>query len=185
MHNIINKAAMFFCRIGVAGLAPCAPGTFGSLAALIMAPWLFLPFSLEVQISLLILIFLLGGLAASRAERVCGCKDPSQVVIDELLGQWIAVLPVSLLLYPKLSATINPSEASENCLYAGTLELLATSWPWLLLGFVLFRLFDILKPWPIKASENWLPGGFGIMLDDVIAGLFAGFLVYSAIYKFY
>ena len=68
MHNIINKAAMFFCRIGIAGLAPRAPGTFGSLAALIMAPWLFLPFSLEVQISLLVIIFFLGGVAATRAE---------------------------------------------------------------------------------------------------------------------
>lgn len=185
MHNIINKAAMFFCRIGVAGLAPRAPGTFGSLAALIMAPWLFLPFSLEVQISLLVIIFFLGGVAATRAERVCGCKDPSQVVIDELLGQWIAVLPVSLVLYPQIKLASGGGELGESCFYAGTLEILAISWPWLLLGFVLFRLFDILKPWPIKASENWLPGGFGIMLDDVIAGLFAGFLVCSAIYNFY
>ena len=134
MHNIINKAAMFFCRIGVAGLAPRAPGTFGSLAALIMAPWLFLPFSLEVQISLLVIIFFLGGVAATRAERVCGCKDPSQVVIDELLGQWIAVLPVSLILYPKIKLPSGGGELGETCFYAGTLEVLAISWPWLLLG---------------------------------------------------
>ena len=185
MHNIINIASMFFCRIGLAGLAPRAPGTFGSLAALIMAPWLFLPFGLKIQIALLVIIFILGGLAATRAERVCNCKDPSEVVIDELLGQWIAVLPVSLLIFPKVKLTLEAAELGEKCFYSGTLSLLQASWPWLLLGFALFRLFDILKPWPIKASENWMPGGFGIMLDDVIAGLFAGFLVYSAIYKFY
>ena len=181
MHNLINTAAMFFCRLGIAGLAPRAPGTFGSLAALILAPWLFLTFSLEIQIILLTVIFCLGGVAATRAERVCGCKDPGQVVIDELVGQWIAIIPVSLLVYPQLNAGMGMYEGAQ----ASAVELLATSWPWLLLGFGLFRLFDILKPWPIKASETWLPGGFGIMLDDVIAGLFAGFLLYSAIYKFY
>ena len=181
MHNLINTAAMLFCRLAIVGLAPRAPGTLGSLAALILAPWLFLPFSLEIKIILLALIFCLGGVAATRAERICGCKDPSQVVIDELLGQWIAIIPVSLLIYPQVNAAVGVHEGAQ----AGMGDLLAACWPWLLLGFGLFRLFDILKPWPIKASENWLPTGFGIMLDDAIAGMFAGFLLYSAIYKLY
>jgi len=169
MSNLTDKAALFFCRIGWAGLSPKAPGTAGSFVAMLMAPWLFLTFPLPVQLAGLALIFIIGGLAGTRAEKVLGCKDPSQVVIDELLGQWVALLPVSLLIYlPGMSG----------------LELAVAAWPWILFGFVLFRAFDILKPWPIKASENWMPGGFGVMLDDLIAGLFAGFLVYSALLKF-
>ena len=170
MNALIDRAALFFCRIGWAGLSPKVPGTVGSLAALLMAPWAFLIFPLQVQVLILIAVFVLGGIAGTRAERVLRCKDPSQVVIDELLGQWIALLPVSLLIF-------RPG--------MGGLELTLACWPWMLLGFVLFRAFDIFKPWPIKASENWLPGGFGIMLDDLIAGLFAGFLLYSAILRLY
>jgi len=67
------------------------------------------------------------------------------VVIDELVGQWLTFLPLAA-----------PT----------TFELVA--------GFFLFRAFDILKPPPVRASENWLPGGFGVMIDDVLAGIYAG-----------
>lgn len=169
MEKLINHTVMFFCRLGWAGLSPKAPGTIGSIVALIMAPWLFVPLQPVVQIVLLSALFVLGGVAATHAEKICMCKDPSQVVVDELLGQWVALMPITMLLYtPGMSG----------------FDLTVLAWPWLLLGFVLFRAFDILKPWPIKASENWLPGGYGIMLDDLIAGLFAAFLLYSVIYKF-
>jgi phosphatidylglycerophosphatase A len=97
----------------------------------------------------LALILALGAWAASRAEVILGQKDPGCVVVDELLGQWAACAPFHL-----------------------------TGWtpatPWELLAlFGLFRCFDIVKPWPIRAVERNVPGGLGIMLDDLVAGLFA------------
>lgn len=142
--SVFDRLILLFCRVGPAGLSPKAPGTMGSLAAILAAPVLFLPLPLLGRVTALALLFVLGGLAGSRAERLLGRKDPGEVVIDEVLGQWLTILPHSDL-----------------------------SWWELLLALGLFRLFDIMKPWPIRASENWLPGGFGIMLDDVLAGIYA------------
>ncbi|MBQ4132696.1 MAG: phosphatidylglycerophosphatase A [Desulfovibrionaceae bacterium] len=169
MSKLCDAAILFFCRVGWAGLSPRAPGTVGSFTALLLAPWLFLALNPLVQALLLVFIFILGGLAACRVETILGRKDPSQVVIDELLGQWTALLPVGLLLVsPQMSG----------------LDMLCSFWPWMLTAFALFRLFDILKPWPVGASENWLPGGFGVMLDDLFAGLMAGALLYASILLF-
>lgn len=127
------------------GRARKAPGTIASLASLPFAAiilWLGGPF-----------ILLLGGFAAFALgcwscgvyARESGKDDPSECVIDELSGQWIACafVPVSFLL------------------------------PGFVLAFLLFRLFDIWKPWPVSWAEK-LPGGIGIMADDVIAGALAG-----------
>lgn len=143
-NKVSDLAILLFCRLGVAGLSPVAPGTCGSFLALLAAPVLFFPLPLWSRIVLLGLLFWLGGLAATRAEKVLGKKDPSEVVIDELLGQWLTFLPF----------------ATPN-------------WQACLLGFGLFRLFDACKPWPVSASETWLPSGFGVMVDDVVAGLMA------------
>jgi phosphatidylglycerophosphatase A len=139
-----DKAVLAFCRLGAAGLAPRAPGTWGSAVACLLAPFLFLPLSPGWRVPVLALIFVAGSLAATRAERLLGRKDPPEVVIDELLGVWITLLPFE-----------KPG-----------VGLIAAA-------FVLFRLFDIFKPWPVRASENWLPDGFGIMLDDALAALWA------------
>ncbi|MDR1776541.1 MAG: phosphatidylglycerophosphatase A [Desulfovibrio sp.] len=141
---MLDNIVLVFCRLGPAGLAPRAPGTWGSLAACLLAPFVFLPQPPIWRIFTLILIFVLGSLAASRAEQLLGRKDPGEVVIDELLGVWITLAP-----FEKPSVMIMAA------------------------AFVLFRLFDICKPWPVRASENWLPSGFGIMLDDVLAALWA------------
>ncbi|MDO5484559.1 MAG: phosphatidylglycerophosphatase A, partial [Desulfovibrionaceae bacterium] len=69
---------------------------------------------------------------------------PGEVVIDELLGLWLALLPFA-----------------------------TADWGLMLAAFAFFRVFDIAKPWPVGASENWLPAGYGIMLDDAFAGLWA------------
>ncbi|MBQ1420233.1 MAG: phosphatidylglycerophosphatase A, partial [Desulfovibrio sp.] len=95
------------------------------------------------RLFLLAAVFVAGSLAATRAEDLLGKKDPGEVVIDELVGAWIAILPF------------------------------AFSWTLMLCAFVLFRFFDILKPWPVKASENWLPAGWGVMVDDVVGGVMA------------
>lgn len=140
----IDRLALTVSTLGPAGRMPKAPGTWGSLAAAVTAPAFFLPLPLWARIMVLLVLFPAGSWCASRAERILGGKDPGCVVIDELWGQWI-----TLLLLP------------------------AEAWPWIVPAFALFRLFDIAKPWPVKASECWLPGGQGIMIDDGFAGLYA------------
>jgi phosphatidylglycerophosphatase A len=135
--------------LGPVGHLPKAPGTWGSAAALITAPFLFLPFHLPVRILILGLIFYFGAKASTAAEKQLGKKDPGCVVIDELLGQWLVFLP-----FPAV-----------------------VTWH-LLLGFVLFRIFDITKPFPIKQSEKWLKDGGGVMIDDAFAGLYAMFFLW-------
>lgn len=139
-----DKSVLFFCRLGFAGLSPKAPGTAGTAVACLLAPFFFIPLGISGRLVILLALFILGSLAATKAERILQQKDPGQVVIDELVGVWLVLLPIA-------SPTV-----------------------WSIVGaFVLFRIFDIAKPWPVKASENWLPAGWGIMIDDVIAGLYA------------
>lgn len=140
----LDKIALNFCGLGPIGRIPVASGTFGSAAAVLLAPWLFLPLSVPLRLALLILLFVFGGLAGTRVEALLDRKDPGHVVIDEVIGQWVTFLPFAALTVPEMAA-----------------------------GFFLFRGFDILKPPPVRASECWLPGGYGIMIDDVLAGLYA------------
>ena len=145
------------------GYLPKAPGTFGSLGgvALTVLIWSrFLPYkSIDIYIhdvylvipaqGLTILFALLisgmGVLVASRAASYLGKKDPQVVVIDEVSGQLISYFGIG----------------------AGI-----PNWKYLLLGFILFRVFDIWKPFPARQAES-LPGGLGIMADDWIAGIYA------------
>lgn len=131
------------------GYCPVAPGTAGSLGAVL----LFLPFRpfftanpalFGAAIAALAAVGILAAAAVARAE---GREDPSRVVVDEAAGQWLA-----LLLLPVLS------------------------WKTILLAFLLFRAFDIWKPFPAAQSER-LPGGVGIMADDLVAGLYANLVV--------
>jgi len=98
------------------------------------------------QAAITVAVFLLGTLAATHVATRLGLKDPGIVVVDEVVGQWI-----SLLLLPLTPVTIAA-------------------------GFLLFRVLDVVKPWPARDFER-LPGGFGIMADDVMAGVYANLLV--------
>jgi len=125
------------------GLAPKAQGTFGSLAALL--PWLLLrQLPLPLYALVLVLSFALGVWACNVAGRALGVDDHRSLVWDEFVGQWIALVPA----------------------------LLAPWWA-VAAGFVLFRLFDVTKPWPISWLDRHLKGGLGVMVDDVVAGVFA------------
>ncbi|MES9995449.1 phosphatidylglycerophosphatase A [Desulfovibrio aminophilus] len=146
--NSLDRLALEVATLGPLGRLPKAPGTWGSAAAVLAAPWLFLPLPTNGRLLLLALILGLGIWASTRAEAILGRTDPGCVVVDELLGQWATLLPLTA----------------------------PTPLP-LLLGFALFRLLDILKPWPIRAVERSLPGGLGIMADDLLAGLIAGALL--------
>ncbi len=120
------------------GKLPFAPGSWGSLGALLI--WLLLPVIFSVQLSVIIILFVLGVYSSSRMAKYLDDHDPSEVVIDEVVGMGISLfmLPHNFWLY--------------------------------LLSFILFRVFDILKPSFIYRIQN-LSGGWGIMLDDVLAGL--------------
>ncbi|WP_457571581.1 phosphatidylglycerophosphatase A family protein [Desulfovulcanus sp.] len=144
-----TKIWINLATLGPIGYLPKAPGTWGSLAATILAPFLFIPISLPFKILVLVIIFFLGAYAASLAEKVYKHKDPGCVIIDELLGQWVTFL-----------------------------TLTHSVWFMIIIGFVLFRIFDILKPFPIRNSEQWLKNGFGIMIDDLLAGIYAGFCLF-------
>jgi len=129
------------------GYAPKGPGTAGSLGALVVAwplrhqpPWFF---------ALLALILLAPAIwSAGSTARQVGKKDPQIVVIDEVVGQWIAL--------------------------AGAAAYSPAAW---IAAFALFRAFDIWKPWPVRQLEQ-LPGGSGIVLDDVMAGIYAALVLY-------
>ena len=137
------------------GLLSPAPGTWGSLAALPFAYALSFT-SPEIFIASIILISLIGYWAADKFETATEIHDSKAVVIDEVAGQWLALLPIVLL-----------SEFS--------LMLMG-------LGFLLFRLFDILKPWPISYCDKHIKGALGVMLDDILAGLAAAILLTGVIY---
>ena len=125
-----------------AGLLPKAPGSWGSLAALPFAWVITEAGGGRLLAAAVALVSLVGWWAAERYAEASGGGDPGPVVIDEVAGQWL----VLTMLPPDLAG------------YA--------------LGFVLFRLFDIVKPWPVSWADRRLKGGLGIMLDDLLAGLY-------------
>jgi phosphatidylglycerophosphatase A len=130
------------------GYFPLAPGTAGSALglALVIAfrQTSLTPLWLGVSLAAFAgLLFLVGVWSAGKAERVFGRVDPGQVVIDEVVGQIITFVAT-----PRVT------------------------WRGLLVGFILFRVFDIVKPFPAGGAER-IPGGWGIMMDDLIAGLYS------------
>ena len=133
------------------GLSPFAPGTFGSLLAVLS--WaLFVELAqpvLAVRLIVLAIAIILCTWSAHWASRRLQRKDPGCIVSDELAGQWLALLCVP------------------------------DAWPWWLAAFVLFRVFDIGKPWPMRRLER-LPGGVGIVADDLAAGVYAAIILLVA-----
>ncbi len=139
-----KRFAMVVAEFFYCGCFPFAPGTMGSLGSLVIwIPSVYCAWPVLLKLGLLTSIFVLGVWASGHAITHYRKSDPPQVVIDEVVGQGIPFLIVSP----------NPWE--------------------IVLAFVLFRLFDILKPWPIKALERRFPDRFGIMIDDVAAGIYA------------
>ncbi|HWU77846.1 MAG TPA: phosphatidylglycerophosphatase A [Rhodanobacter sp.] len=146
-----TPAGWLACGFG-SGLAPVAQGTFGSLAALL--PWLLMrELPPWIYLAVLLVGFAIGAWACDVAGRALGVDDHRSLVWDEFIGQWVALIPLTL----------------PSMLPAGGFH-----WWMPVLGFGLFRLFDVWKPWPIRWLDRRVKGGFGVMIDDVIAGVFAG-----------
>ncbi|HET7151727.1 MAG TPA: phosphatidylglycerophosphatase A [Candidatus Acidoferrum sp.] len=135
-----------------------------------------LAFPLIIASALLLGFSVLGVWSASRVASYAGSKDPQYVVIDEVAGQHLALLlPLIPIALPHLAAHLDFSQ------YTIFFALSLANWKYLLLGFILFRVFDIWKPWPIRRLEK-LPGGWGIMADDWMAGVYTAILLRVALY---
>ncbi len=162
--------ASMISTVGGVGLSPLAPGTFGSAVAIALA-WAFtralspshLP-SIAAAVGLLVsglLIGFVGVVAATRMERVLRAHDPSCIVVDEVCGQLLACAPLPLFGYA--------TQRREHAFW--------------LAAFLLFRLFDIWKPGPIDDSQR-MPEGWGVVMDDALAGVLAAACVASAAFFF-
>ncbi|WP_028109892.1 phosphatidylglycerophosphatase A family protein [Ferrimonas futtsuensis] len=138
----LSNPVHFLALGGGLGLAPKAPGTFGTLAAFpfywVMQDWSLFPYLMTLILFSAVGIYLCGKTAEDMGEH-----DHPAIVWDEVVGMLI------------------------------TLIAAPAGWIWLVIGFALFRLFDIWKPWPIRFFDKQMEGGLGIMMDDILAGIFA------------
>jgi len=160
------------------GYLPKAPGTWGSLGglALVTATAVYaatLPFGDYrrdyepfVHLGVFLVTCVIGLWSAGRAAKYWGDKDPQSVVIDEISGQYLAIMVGCGLPY-WISPRVFQFSSLGNITWHSALD-----WKYLLLGFILFRAFDIWKPFPARQVEA-LPGGWGIMADDWVAGTYA------------
>jgi phosphatidylglycerophosphatase A len=144
--NWRNPAHLLAFGFGV-GLAPRAPGTFGTLLAIPLVV-LMQPLALPMYLGAAAVLFGIGVVACDRAARDLKVHDDPAIVWDEVVGFLIAM------------------------------AFAPDGWVAMLAGFVLFRIVDILKPWPIGWADRRVGGGFGIMLDDAMAGVYAGLVLH-------
>ncbi len=140
----MTRLAVFLATAAYVGYAPVAPGTFGSAAGLVVYLLVWFTKSRLLEAGLIAAIFAIGIWSATHAERYFGGVDPGPVVIDEVLGMLV------------------------------TLAFIPVGVSGALAGFVIFRIFDVLKPWPANRLEN-LHSGAGIIADDAMAGVYANF----------
>jgi phosphatidylglycerophosphatase A len=125
---------------------------------------------------LLVILGAIGVWSSTKAAEYAGIKDPQFVVIDEVAGQHLTlVLPLIPIALPNLHSHMDLST------FAIFSALSLVNWKYLLLGFLFFRVFDIWKPFPVRRLEN-LPGGWGIMADDWMAGVYAAILLRMALH---
>ena len=124
------------------GAAPKAPGTWGTLVAVLIY-WPLSQLSLDHYLLMLLVTSVMGIYICGQTAKDLGVPDHGSIVWDEFVGFWITMFAAPV------------------------------GWVWVVAGFVLFRFFDIIKPWPISWIDKQITGGFGIMLDDVIAGVMA------------
>ena len=145
----------FIATLGGVGLFPIAPGTVGSIFGWII--FIVLSHYIEMIFATIFIVFL-SIYVSNVASKDLVNKDHKSIVIDELAGIWLAMIPVIYI----------ASSQYERTLYA-------------VLTLIFFRLFDILKPYPISYVDKNFKNGFGIVLDDLIAGIFAGILATAII----
>jgi len=160
-HVRMRPLALILATAGGAGYLPIAPGTWGSGAAIVLiAAWGWFGGSLALYLGATVVVTVIGVWAADVTEQVYGKKDDGRIVIDEVAGQALTLVPVA-------------AWASDGAFF-----------PSLVTGFVLFRLLDIAKPGPIRWAERNFPGGVGVMADDVVAGLIGAVVMFAGLWMF-
>jgi phosphatidylglycerophosphatase A len=137
----MRRLGLFIATCGYIGYVPVAPGTFGSAAGLVVYAAVRASGSQAVEIAAIVALFLIGIWSGTQAEHHFGGIDPAPVVMDEVVGMLI------------------------------TLAFLPVNWVGALVGFLVFRIFDVFKPWPAAKFES-LPGGLGVMADDGMAAIY-------------
>jgi phosphatidylglycerophosphatase A len=135
------RLGLFIATCGYLGYVPVAPGTFGSAAGLVVFAAVRWSGSPALELAVIILLFAVGVWSADAAERHFGGVDPAPVILDEVVGMLV------------------------------TLAFLPVNITGAVVGFLLFRLFDVVKPWPANRLEA-LHGGLGVMADDAMAGVY-------------
>jgi len=138
----VTRLAVFVATVGYCGYFPIAPGTVGSAAGLVFYLLVWWTGSPVVEVGLIAALFAAGVWAGTTAERYFGGVDPGPIVLDEVVGMLI------------------------------TLAFIPVGWSGALAGFVLFRVFDVIKPYPARRFEQ-LHGGLGVMADDAMAAVYA------------
>jgi phosphatidylglycerophosphatase A len=139
--RLLRRVGLFVATCGYIGYVPVAPGTFGSAAGLAVFYLVRRAESAGVEVAVIAALFIAGVWAGTVAERHFGATDPAPIVVDEVVGMLI------------------------------TLALLPVTIAGALVGFVVFRILDVLKPWPSARLED-MPGGLGVMLDDGMAAIY-------------
>jgi phosphatidylglycerophosphatase A len=137
----LTRLAIFICTAGYVGYSPVAPGTAGSAAGLALYALIALTGSAWVEGAVILVVFALGTWASTVGEHYFGGIDPGPIVIDEVLGMLI------------------------------TLAFVPVGWAGVAIGFVVFRVFDVIKPFPAARFER-LHGGLGVMADDAAAAVY-------------
>jgi phosphatidylglycerophosphatase A len=143
---MVRRLGVFLATFGYVGYAPVAPGTFGSAAGLIVYYLVRSAGSRPIEAAVIAAVFLLGIWSGTEAEHHFGGTDPGPVVIDEVMGMLI------------------------------TLAFLPVTLTGALVGFLVFRVLDVIKPWP-SAQFEALPGGLGVMADDGMAAIYGNLLM--------
>ncbi len=150
--SIWSNPVHFFAFGLGSGAAPYAPGTFGTLAAIPLYLLLIHFLNWPLYAVVVVAMFLLGIWICNRTERDIGAHDHSGIVWDEFVG------------------------------FLVTMFYAPAGWLWIVVGFLLFRLFDIWKPFPVRQLEQRYRNGFGIMIDDVVAGIYAALVLQALVY---
>jgi phosphatidylglycerophosphatase A len=146
----MRRLGLFIATCGYLGYAPIAPGTFGSAAGLVAFAAVRSSGSWVVEATVIVVLFVVGIWSGTEAEHHFGGVDPGPVVMDEVVGMLI------------------------------TLAFLPVNWIGAVVGFLVFRILDVYKPWPAARFER-LPGGLGVMADDGMAALYGNLVMHGLI----
>ncbi len=146
LNSVLKKILTSIATLGPIGYFPIVPGTWGSAVGIILYWFIYDVASLTTLIMLFVVFIIISIITSTIAEQKLG-YDARPIVIDEFIGQWIA-----LILCPH-------------------------KWQLYIAGFIIFRLFDVVKPFPIRQSQK-LPKGLGITMDDILAGLYTALCLY-------